>query len=103
MAYNDVEKKHKKSRKHVYAVARVEQIGIFTLWSLCEQSVNTYQGQILKEFNTIDEAIYFMNPFSYTYQNVSIFDDPGERKQANDYVHSCPLCLLSNKPEHICG
>jgi len=95
MAYNDVDKKHKKSRKHFYAVARGEQIGIFTSWSLCEQSVNKYQGQLFKGFNTIDEAMHFMNPFSYTCQNVPIFDDLGERKQAKDYNHSCPLCLLS--------
>jgi len=94
--------KRKRGGKNYYAEARGHTVAIFTSWSMCEASVNKYQGQLYKGFKDLDSAINFMSPFSYACTSVLIYDDLGNIKHAKDFGHSCTNnCTTGEISRHV--
>ena len=55
-----------------YTVVKGRTNGIFTTWSLCQESVKGYSGALFKKFDTKEEAEMFIESSNECHKEISV-------------------------------
>lgn len=82
----------------VYAVANGRNIGIFSNWNECNDSVKGYKNAIYKKFDTIEEANHFIQ-----INTKSIENDKTDDFIPDYYVYTDGACSNNGKENALSG
>ena len=78
-------------KKNFYAVARGRTTGLFTGWSVCEESIHKFPNAVHKGFTNIDQTIHFLlaNKVYSSCCDMPIYVDREISNSVRDYEHEC--------------
>jgi ribonuclease HI len=85
-----------------YAVAKGRQIGIFTSWSDCNESVKSYPYAKYKKFDTKEEAERFVEDYSYI-KKENEKEKEKELMEPEYYVYTDGACSNNGKKNACAG
>lgn len=75
-----------KPKCNYHAVSVGRKTGVFSTWTLCNKQVNKFPGATHEGFESLDDAVVWLNSHSIDRADIRVFDKSGDDMVLDDYV-----------------